>query len=283
MSAETLPNSLDDRVQRLRETVRSLGSCLVAFSGGVDSSLLAKVCWDELGQAAVAVTVASQIHPAFELEDAKELARAIGIRHEVVEADAFAIPGIADNPPDRCYHCKKTVFGRLGDMAREWGLAHVVDGSNADDAGDYRPGARAAEELGVRSPLAEAGMGKQDVRRLSKDLGLPTWDKPSYACLASRVPYGEPITPRKLHMIDAAEAVLRGLGFEQSRVRHHGAIARIEVEPSQVQDIARGEARREVVTKLKALGFQYVTLDLGGYRTGSMNAVLTREDKGPDA
>lgn len=279
MAGDERNRSLGHRADSLREIVRSLGSCLVAFSGGVDSTLLAKVCQEELGADAVAVTAVSEIHPEFEVREAKELATLIGIRHEVVEVEPLQIDGFADNPPERCYLCKRAVFGHLQDLAKQWGLSFVVDGTNADDSGDFRPGQRAIDELGVRSPIKEAGLTKADVRRLSKDLGLPTWSKPSYACLASRFPYGRRITPDELRMVDRSEEALRSMGFAQSRVRHHDDLARIEVAPEEIPRLAEPECREGIVSKLKEIGYRYVALDLEGYRTGSMNEALTEAEK----
>ncbi len=276
-----MADSLEDKAARLRSLVRSLDSVAVAFSGGVDSALLAKVCQDELPGRALAVTVRAQIHPRFEMVQAGEIARAIGIPHEVLEVDAFQIPHLAENPPDRCYHCKRAVFGRLAALAKERGFACVADGTNADDRGDFRPGARAVRELGVRSPLQEAGMTKRDIRELSRRLGLPTWDQPSLACLASRIPYGDPITEESLRRIDAAEDALRAAGYRQCRVRHHGPVARIEVPPEDIARLAAPGEREAVVEKLRALGYAYVALDLAGYRTGSLNEMLSAEQKGP--
>ena len=272
-------SSFDEKAERLREIVRSLESCLVALSGGVDSTLLAKVCHDELGDRAEAVTARAEIHPEFELNNAKRMAELIGIELDVIRAEPFQIEGFAQNPPDRCYHCKRDLFGRLGQLAHQSGLRYVVDGANADDNQDFRPGHRAAHELGVRSPLAEAGMTKADVRLLSKQLGLPTWDRPSYACLASRFPYGHRITPEGLRMVDRAESALRDRGFTQSRVRHHDRIARIEVAPEELSRLVEPRCRKEIVASVKAAGFKYVTLDLEGYRSGSMDEVLTDAEK----
>lgn len=272
--------AFDCKVERLREIVRSLESCLVAFSGGVDSTLLAKVCRDELGERAEAMTASSEIHPEFELDAARRMAEHIGIQFGVIEVEPLQIEGFAQNPPDRCYHCKRELFGRLRHLAHQSGLRHVVDGANADDSQDFRPGHRATHELGVRSPLAEAGMTKADVRRLSKQLGLPTWNQPSYACLASRFPYGQAITSEQLRMVDRAEQVLREHGFAQSRVRHHAAIARIEVAADDLGRLVEPKCREDVVARLKAIGYKYVALDLEGYRTGSMNEVLTEAEKG---
>jgi uncharacterized protein len=262
---------LAEKHRRLREILEATGGVLVAFSGGVDSALLLKVAVDVLGDRALAVTAVSPIHASFEAGEAACLAREIGARHRLIEADPLADERVSTNPPDRCYHCKRALFSRLIQLAREEGLALVVEGSNVDDRGDYRPGEKALAELGARSPLREAGLTKAEVRGLSKELRLPTWDKPPYACLATRVPYGEKLTPERLRRIDAAEQFLRELGLRQVRVRDHGQVARIEVSPENVEVIARQQNRTRITTYLRGLGYDFVTLDLNGYRSGSMN------------
>jgi uncharacterized protein len=264
---------LEEKLESLREILKSLGSVLIAYSGGVDSTFLAKVAFDVLGENALAVTISSQIHPRWESEEAEELAGEIGIRHETVVADALSIPGISDNPPDRCYYCKSDILSKLKEIAGERGLEHVIEGTNFDDLSDHRPGMRAVAEQGVRSPLKEAKLTKADIRALSKRLGLPTWDKPSLACLASRFPYGTRITSEHLTAVDEAETFLRGLGFNQLRVRHHDDIARIEITEGDMEKLFQN--REKIVERLRDLGYAYVTVDLQGYRTGSMNEVLS--------
>ena len=261
-------------LESLRESLRSLGSAVVAFSGGVDSTFLLKVAHDALGEKVVAATARSRSFPKRELDEAAEFCRAEGVRHEVVDSEELSVPGFAENPPDRCYLCKRELFGKLTAFARENGLAAVVEGSNADDDGDYRPGRRAIRELGVKSPLHEAGLSKADIRALSREMGLPTWRKQSFACLASRFPYGERITEEGLARVDAAEQFLLNLdaGLDQVRVRSHGDVARIEVPPDAFESVL---ARREpIVDALKGVGFKFVALDMSGYRTGSMNQTL---------
>ncbi len=269
--------NIDDKFARLKEILSATGGALVAFSGGVDSTLLAKVAFDVLGDKALAVTVKSEIHPAFEEADARELAAAIGIRHIVVEVSALSVEGLADNPPERCYICKKSILGKLLDIARDEGLAVVVEGTNASDSGDFRPGAKAVAELGVKSPLKEAGLTKDEIRALSRRLGLSTWQKPSLACLASRIPYGERITIEKLKSIDAAEDLLRASGYSILRVRRHGDLARIELGDEDMKRFLADDKAPDIAARIKALGFAYVTLDLQGYRTGSLNETLARK------
>ena len=262
------------KLERLRERLRVVGSAAVAFSSGVDSTFLLRVAHEELGERVVAVTARSHTFPKRELDEAAAFCRAEGVRHEVIDSEELDIPGFAENPPDRCYHCKRELFGRLLAFALENGLAAVLEGSNIDDDGDYRPGRRAIRELGIVSPLHEAGLTKAEIRALSREMGLPTSDKPSFACLASRFPYGERITAATLARVEKAEQWLldAGFGLRQLRVRSHGDMARIEV-PS--DDIPRLAARAaEIAAAFKDLGFAYVTLDLLGYRTGSMNETL---------
>jgi uncharacterized protein len=266
--------SAEAKLECLRKRLRSLGSAVVAFSSGVDSTFLLRVAHEELGDHTVAATIRSHTFPKRELDEATAFCRAEGIRHEIIETEELDIPGFADNPPDRCYYCKRELFGRLLAFAKGNGLAAVLEGSNIDDDGDYRPGRRAIRELGILSPLHDAGLTKAQIRTLSREMGLPTSDKPSFACLASRFPYGERITAEGLARVEKAEQWLldAGLGLTQLRVRSHGDMARIEVPPG---DIPRLAARaEEIAAAFKEFGFAYATLDLRGYRTGSMNEVL---------
>jgi pyridinium-3,5-biscarboxylic acid mononucleotide sulfurtransferase len=262
----------NEKYQSLKESLTGMGSVLVAFSGGTDSSLVLKVAHDVLGDKAIAMTAVSASLPASERLEAVEVARQIGAQHILVESGETADPAYLANTPNRCFFCKKETYGKLSAYAEQHGFQTIVDGTNADDNGDYRPGRKAASEYHVRSPLLEAGFTKAEIRQLSKELGLPTWDKPAAACLSSRIPYGTAITLETLSQVERAEALLHGLGLRQLRVRHHGAVARIEAEP---QDFARLlEHRQEIVTTLKAIGYTFVALDLAGFLSGSMNASL---------
>jgi len=270
-------DGLEAQDKRLRDFLEGYGSLVVAFSGGLDSVLLLAVAHDVLGDRMLAVTAVSPIYPRRERAAAEALARALGVRFLQIETGDVARADFAANPPERCYLCKRELFGKLREIARKEKMAYVADGANADDLNDYRPGMRAARELGVVSPLVEAGLTKEDIRALSKRLGLATWDKASSACLASRIPYGEPITREKLAMIEAAEEFLEALGFRQVRVRHHGNVARIEVAPDEIERLASAAVRERVVHKLREIGYHYVCLDAEGYRTGSLNEVLPRD------
>jgi uncharacterized protein len=268
--------TLEQKYSHLRDELRGLGSALIAFSGGIDSTLLLKVAHDTLGERAVAATADSQTYPREELEEARRLAAQIGCRHLVVQTDELSDERYAVNAPDRCYHCKKTLFRELEPLARELGLACVAYGAMADDAGDHRPGQRAAREFQVRAPLMDVGLNKAEIRELARRLGLSNWNKPSYACLSSRIAYGERVTAEKLARLDAAERFLRGLGLSQFRVRQHEALARIEALPAEFDMIM--DSYEAIVAELKRLGFVYVTLDLQGFRSGSMNEVLPRRE-----
>lgn len=273
MSTEANRN---EKLDALRETLRALGSAAIAFSAGVDSTFLLAVAHDVLGDNAVAFTAASPANPRRETNAASEFCSQRGIRQVSFGVNELEIEGFAHNPANRCYLCKTHLFKTLARLAQDAGLAHVIEGSNVDDLGDYRPGRQALLELGIESPLQVCGFTKQDIRDLSREMGLPTWDKPSFACLYSRFAYGDELTKKKLEMVDAAEQLLLDLGFETVRVRMAGDAARIEVYPDEIARAAQDPVRTEIVGGLKALGFSYVALDLQGYRTGSMNETLAQ-------
>lgn len=265
---------LDSKLCRLRDHLSRLGRLALAYSGGVDSTLLLKVAVDTLGpQNVLAITADSPVTTEKERERARTLARSMGVEHLVVPSSEFDEPDFVANRPDRCYVCKRLRFGQLRELAGERGFSHLADGTNVDDTSDYRPGQRAAEELGVLSPLRDAGLGKADIREASRVLGLPTADLPSFACLASRIPYGTPLSEEALRRIEAGEQALAALGLRQYRLRDHGDVARIEVPPDQIPVVV--EARTQLTAAIRSLGYRYVAVDLEGYRTGSLNEALT--------
>ncbi len=262
----------DEKYERLLDTLRGMGRVAVAYSAGVDSTFLLAAAHEALGEDAIALTAVTAAIPRREVEEAEAFCKTLGVRHRLVEVDALAVPAFRENAPDRCYHCKKHIFSTLREAARSEGCAHLAEGSNLDDDLDYRPGHRAILELGVESPLRAAELTKAEIRALSKRLGLATAAKPSFACLASRVPYGEEITAEKLRRIDLAEQILLQRGFSQFRVRSHGDLARIEVLPNEQEKLFA--LRKEIHDALRALGFSYVSADLYGFRSGSLNETL---------
>ena len=268
------------KYEKLKSIIKDCGKIAIAFSGGVDSTFLTKVAKDVLGENAVAVTISSILVTDDELKEADDFCKVENIEHLIYKADVLSIPGFENNPPDRCYICKKAIFTNVQNLVGERGISVIAEGTNVDDDGDYRPGMRAIKELGVRSPLKEAGLTKAEIRELSCMLGLKTWNKPSCACLASRFAYGEVINKDKLDMIYSAECYIRSLGFEQFRVRLQDGIARIELRPADIQKFIENGIKDKVSEKLHALGFKYVSLDLDGYRLGSMNEVLNRQERG---
>ena len=266
---------MNKKLQQLKKILAKMGSALIAYSGGVDSTFLLKVASDTLGvKRVVAATAESLTFPSWEIDSAKKMAKELGIKHIIIKTEELKDPKFINNPPDRCYWCKKELFLKLSMLAKEHRLNYILDGSNYDDIRDFRPGMKAGEEFGVRSPLKEAGLTKGEIRRFSKRLGLPTWDKPSFACLASRFPYGMRITEENLAKVDMAEKFLRKVGITQVRVRHHNQIARIEIRKEDIPKLLEEKLRRQVLSRFKKLGYSYITVDLGGYRTGSMNEVL---------
>lgn len=267
---------LYEKLEILKNNIQKTGGLAIAFSGGVDSTFLIKVAHDVLKDNAIAITARSSTYPEREFDEAVKFVDGLGIKHIVIVSEELDIDGFSGNPVNRCYFCKKELFTKIWEVAGEHHIKFIADGANVDDLGDYRPGMTASKELQVVSPLKEAGLTKEEIRLLSKEMDLPTWDKPAFACLASRVPYGQEITREKLGMIERAEQYLMDAGFKQVRVRHHGEIARIEVTPVEISKFFDAELMKKIHSKLKEFGFSYVTLDLKGYRTGSMNEVIQK-------
>ena len=271
---EKISQATLSKLKKLKDILSQMGNVLVAFSGGVDSTFLLRVASDVLGERVLAITASSETYPEREVEEASRLAKSLNVRQKVIPTHELRNPDFSSNPPARCYFCKQELFSRLKKIAAREGIPYVLDGSNYEDRLDYRPGTRAAKELGIRSPLKEAHLLKNEIRILSRILNLPTWNKPSLACLASRIPYQTRIERQTLQQIGEAEDFLRKLGFSQVRVRHHGEVARIEIGPNEFLKIVKQGMSEKIVRRLKKIGYLYITLDLGGYRTGSMNEAL---------
>ncbi|MFV0527507.1 MAG: ATP-dependent sacrificial sulfur transferase LarE [Lachnospiraceae bacterium] len=267
-------NTIHQKYEALQEILKSYGSVAIAFSSGVDSTFLLRAAHDALGDKVIAVTATSCSFPKREMNEAIHYCEQENIRHILCESEELEIEGFTHNPTNRCYLCKSELFNKILAIAKQEGLAYVAEGSNMDDLGDYRPGLQAVKELGIKSPLREAGLSKEDIRALSKEMNLPTWNKQSFACLSSRFVYGEEISEEKLGMVDQAEQILLDLNFSQVRVRIHDKMARIEIPPSEFAKLLADDLAARIQTEFKKIGFTYVTMDLGGYRTGSMNETL---------
>ena len=266
--------NVEENLEQLKKTLREMGTVLIAYSGGVDSSFLAVTAHEVLGLNSLAVFASSPVAPPMEKEAAESLAHQFGLRFRIIESNEMANPDFVANPPERCYYCKRELFSELKPIALAEGLKWVADGTNADDLSDYRPGRKASAEAGIRSPLLEVGLTKAEIRQQSRAQGLPTWDRPASPCLASRIPYGIPVTAETLNKIAQGEKYLHNLGLRQVRLRHHGDIARIELDQPDMAKIIKTDIRQGIIEHFKALGYKYVTLDLTGYRTGSLNEVL---------